>query len=292
MTAATDPTIATLTLEAWKKTGVTPSAADLIRAQELLQEIFNDIWLRTVRSGNTRLKTLQTTVYFNSVAGQDYLDLAEDMDEEYSVTLLDGTVRDTAQTGASGSITLDADDAMTDTRALGKPIFITGGTGVGQLRRITALNTTSKVATITPVWTTTPDSTSTYLIVERTLKLDEENQEDMDDWMPQQAGPPNCFSKYGQKIHLDKPFDLSTYGVQLRHYQNLMQIDMTEGTGLLLTRILRNWQSVLKQGITWKVLESQNDTQQTVSMQKYEQLVGALIAKEIPYGGEFTGFTV
>lgn len=293
MSVQANPTIASLTLEAWKKSGVAPSASDLIRAKdEFLQEIFNDIWIRTVKSGDTRLKTLQATVYFNSVAGQNFIDLAEDMDEEYSVTIMDGTVRGTAQSGASGSITLAADDAMTATRALGKTIFITGGTGAGQTRRITLLNTTSKAATVTPVWTTPPDSSSTYLIVERTQKLDEENQADADEWMPQQAGRPSFYSKYGRQIVFDKAFDLATYGVQLRHYQNLMQIDMTEGTGTLLTRILRNWQSVLKQGITWKVLESQNDSQQPVSMQKYEQLVGALIAREIPYGGEFSGFVL
>jgi hypothetical protein len=42
-----------------------------------------------------------------------------------------------------------------------KKVRITGGTGAGQIRQI-ASNTSGRVATISPAWTTTPDNTSTY----------------------------------------------------------------------------------------------------------------------------------
>lgn len=75
------------------------------------------------------------------------------------------TVRsNTAQAGAATTITLDAAaSAVTDfyKNAL---IVLTGGTGVGQGRYITAYNGTTKVATVS-AWATNPDVTSTFAII-------------------------------------------------------------------------------------------------------------------------------
>ena len=74
------------------------------------------------------------------------------------------TIRsNTAQAGAATTITLDASaSAVTDfyKNAL---ISLTGGTGVGQGRFITAYNGTTKVATVA-AWATNPDVTSTFAI--------------------------------------------------------------------------------------------------------------------------------
>ena len=76
------------------------------------------------------------------------------------------TIRsNTAQSGAAGSITLDASASATTDFYKGAWILITGGTGVGQTRLCTAYNGTSKVATITPNWATNPDATSTFAVL-------------------------------------------------------------------------------------------------------------------------------
>lgn len=71
----------------------------------------------------------------------------------------------TAQAGAAGSITLDAGASATTDFYVGAIILLTGGTGVGQVRFITAYNGTTKVATIVPNWATAPDVTSTFAII-------------------------------------------------------------------------------------------------------------------------------
>ncbi len=295
MTTPTDPTIATLCTEGWAKTGVTPSAAELARAEtEFLQEIFNDIWNRSVLTGNTRLKTLQTKLTAVSVKGSRTLDLAEDFDEEYSVAILDGTLRGTAQAGAATSITLSASETtLTASRGLGKYIYTTGGTGPNQLRQILLYNATTKLATIDTAWTVTPDLTTTYLIVERIQILDEDNDlGEFDYYLNTPARRPTYYKKYARQLVFDAPFDLSTYGLLVRYYQNLNQVDLVEGSTTLITRILRNWRSVLTQGIYWKTCATQNDTQEATAKKDYEQMVSALLVKEIPFGGEFVGFTL
>lgn len=78
------------------------------------------------------------------------------------------TVRsNTAQTGASGTITLDASASATTDFYKGMLIYLTGATGVGQYRLCTAYNGSTKVATITPAWATNPDVTSTFAIIPR-----------------------------------------------------------------------------------------------------------------------------
>lgn len=68
----------------------------------------------------------------------------------------------TAQAGAASTITL-ATGASSDIAA-NQFVMVTGGTGEGQLREITAWNSGTKVATVNAAWETQPDNTSTYSV--------------------------------------------------------------------------------------------------------------------------------
>jgi len=71
----------------------------------------------------------------------------------------------TAQAGASGSVTLDAGASSTNDFFATACVIITGGTGAGQYRIITAYSGSTKVASVTPNWVTNPDSSSTFAII-------------------------------------------------------------------------------------------------------------------------------
>lgn len=79
-----------------------------------------------------------------------------------AMTTLASDLDDTAQAGAAGTITLAAATPATD--LTGFVITTDGGTGSGQTRVITAFDTTSKVATVSPAWTTVPDATTEYVV--------------------------------------------------------------------------------------------------------------------------------
>jgi hypothetical protein len=70
----------------------------------------------------------------------------------------------TAQAGASTTITLDASASATDDIYNGSTITITGGTGAGQIRVISDYVGSTKVATVSIAWSTTPDNTSTFSV--------------------------------------------------------------------------------------------------------------------------------
>lgn len=71
----------------------------------------------------------------------------------------------TAQTGAAGSITLDAGASSVNNFYKDQWIVLTGGTGSGQARLITGYTGSSKVATVAPNWATNPTNTTTFAIV-------------------------------------------------------------------------------------------------------------------------------
>ena len=78
-----------------------------------------------------------------------------------AVTTLAADLTGTAQAGAAGSITLAAGASGV---AIGMVITLTGGAGSGQTRVVSAWNNTTKVATVHPNWTVTPDATSAYKV--------------------------------------------------------------------------------------------------------------------------------
>lgn len=76
------------------------------------------------------------------------------------------TIRsNTAQAGAAGTITLDAAASAVNDFYNDCWVFLTGGTGVGQARLISAYVGATKVASVIPNWATTPDATSTFAVL-------------------------------------------------------------------------------------------------------------------------------
>ena len=76
------------------------------------------------------------------------------------------TIRsNTAQAGATGTITLDASASSDDEFYENAIIYLTGGTGAGQYGIIVDYNGGTKVATVHQNWKTTPDNTTTFAIL-------------------------------------------------------------------------------------------------------------------------------
>jgi hypothetical protein len=71
----------------------------------------------------------------------------------------------TAQTGSPGSITLDTGASAVDDFYKHAWIYLTGGTGAGQVRRIIGYTGSSKIAITNADWIITPDGTTTFAIL-------------------------------------------------------------------------------------------------------------------------------
>lgn len=83
----------------------------------------------------------------------------------FTETLLAAAVTGTAQVGGSSTtIKLAAGASATDNAYNGATITFTGGTGSGDVREILAYNGTTKIATVSKAFSTTPDATTQYSI--------------------------------------------------------------------------------------------------------------------------------
>ena len=302
MAVPTQPTIENLCTEAYKKCGIaSPDSDQLTRAEDyFLEEIKNDIWHRAGEFGNQRLKSLQSWTVQITTDGLSKYDFLSDFDEEITLTWLTGTHTGTAQDGGNTSITLeDAEDATAD-ETVGKYVLLTGGTGVCTpgtqigFRQITAYDTDTYIATV-PTWTTNPDSTSTYRLINEGIDLEEDNVLDVGGLgtMSITEGTPSRFTKIHEdgvtSYILNKNPDASTYGILIRYYANLLLLD-TGGT--VHDILLYNWRNVLTTGMAFKVAEDEDDNKYLAFKNDYEKGVIALLDREMAFGGEFTGFTL
>ena len=296
MPIATAPTANSICTEALKKAGFGKkiSSTDLLRAKnEWLQEVFSDIWTRSERSGNTRLKTLQTTAMAISVDNQRQYDLPVDFNEELNISILDGDDTGTAQAGTISGVTLESGEDISQADAEGRYYLGTGGTSKGQYRAILTYNTTTFVAAVDRNWDTTktPVKDDKYLIVNRHYDTDEIGMDELDETLePTIPGRPTEFSKFGDQFYFDRPFDKATYGLRLRYYANIHNVDLAEGSGNLITKIYTNWHNILKTGIQMKAEGSIKASEHRDTKREYEQLLVHLVAKEIPFGGEMKQF--
>jgi len=70
-----------------------------------------------------------------------------------------------AQGGSANTITLNTSGDSNDDHYIGQTVFIVGGTGQDQSRRVIDYNGTTKVATVDSNWTVNPDATSSYIMM-------------------------------------------------------------------------------------------------------------------------------
>jgi hypothetical protein len=73
----------------------------------------------------------------------------------------------TAQAGGGSTITLRSGAVATDDYYAKAVVTISGGTGIGQSRRINSYVGSTKVATVDEAWVTNPDNTSEYFVIGR-----------------------------------------------------------------------------------------------------------------------------
>jgi hypothetical protein len=111
-------------------------------------------------SGQDDVGKIQAAI--DAAADGDIIQLGEGV--YYMDTDIPGPVFGAVQAATATSVTLEASASGTDDEYNGRYVIITGGTGIGQRRKITDYNGTTKVATVEYAWTTIPDTTSGYKV--------------------------------------------------------------------------------------------------------------------------------
>ena len=284
MAAPTAPTLTTLTTEGLKKAGyASPTSAQLTQAQdEWMNEIKNDV---LVLSGGRKLTSLYTTSMSVTVQGKERYARPTDFFSEMTVDILDGTERGTATGGAVGSVTL----AENEGDIVGKYVLITAGTGVGSMSQITAFNSSTFVATVSPDFNTAPANGSSYMIIDAIYPLQPKPAWDIG--RNYSRGLPSVFypigdNNYGEFILYPTPYttDSHVLGMRMRYYANLMTLDLA---GTLMATLYQRWRNIWVQGVFAKTLQMDDDNRQKQELDNYYAMIKAMIARET-YGADIS----
>jgi hypothetical protein len=291
MAADAAPTLVSITTEGLKKGGYSsPSSAQLTRAQdEWMPEIKNDIFTLA-----KKLKVLQTIVVGITTEGVDRYALPSDFSSDLTLTLLDGLSTGIAQGGASGSITLAATETVSEaTLKQKKGILVYEGTGKGSYSQVTAYNSTTKVATVSPNFNTAPVNLDKYMFVDTVTPVTPKPVWKLDRMIQVNGGSGTPLYFYpigdadnGEFVLYPKPYRSTSipWGMQLRYYCDLMRLDLA---GTLITTLYRRWRNIFTHGVYAKALQDKDDKRAEKAEVKYQRMLSTLITRET-YGTDLS----
>lgn len=278
MPVPSNPTLEELVREGLKKGGEDSPDSDLLtRAEDTwIEEIKNDIW-----ELGKKPKTLHITSYGVFQKGQSRYSNPSDFSSDLSLTILDGNVRGTAQSGSVSSITLASDDPSSSGSIVGKGIIILANTAQGSYSQVTSYDESTKVATVVPNFNTAPASGSTYMIVDQEYPVEQRPVFEYDRKQNQPIlGIADRFypigdEDYGEFI-LNKAPD-KIYGARLRYYANLMKIDTSSD---LMSTIYHRWRTIFVEGIRFKKIDDEDDDRAEGAENRYRVKMRSIIDRE------------
>jgi hypothetical protein len=267
MAIPTQPTATLITTEAYKIMGISsPTTAQITRATDYGMEIVKS----DLKDLGLEWDFLRTTGYLVTTVGVGHVQLPTDFAKLISVRIMEGSHRGTASAGAASNITLESTyGGGSDT--VGKYIVITGGTGSGQSRQIKSYDSSTRIATVDSAWTTNPDNTSTYLIVDTFRELDHKNLYEASSslTLPNRPGSPQKAFIKSDAAEGDIYFDVTPdklYGIQVEYYADILKVDLSS---TLYSRILRLLNGLFIQGVLVWLL--QDDARATLERSVYEK---------------------
>lgn len=241
------PTVTSILTEAFKRCGVpVPTQAQLLRAEdEWLGEVLTEL------QNDKRWHALEETMVVIPEAYVQIIDIPPPLTRVLRMRFYDGDLKGTAQSGGASSITVAAGTGTDG--ALGRKIYLTGGTGLAQNNRLISRvgDTYGTVAT----WDTNPDLTTQYMIAN--LEYEVNGPQPMVQTLG--VGPTNLISYWEEfegKLRLYPVPNKGTFALEIDGIVDLLLVDETDAR---LVRVLREWRNPILHGIMTRIKEDQQD---------------------------------
>ena len=288
------PDATTLVTEALKKAGYSsPSSAQITRGEDFfMNEVKNDIWQLAKKP-----KFLHTTSILILTEGKSRYANPTDYSSDMEMDLLQGTNVGTATAGSTNTITLDSTVTFNQSDIIGKDILITANTGAGSMSQVTAYDDTTKQASVTPDFTTAPASASTYMLIDTYEYIEQTPSFEFDRIvrLENQLGKPELFmplgsANEGEFTLFPVPWtdDDTVYGIRLRYYANIMELDTT---GTLMNTLYSRFRNIWISGVKAKQLEDDDDNRQFQAKTEYNSLLQEMILRET-YGMDLSNLAL
>lgn len=282
MASPIPPILSSLILEALKRSGYENPNTDLQERARTrwIEEIKSELWAK-----ERKLKSLQTRNVTTLTVGLAQYSNPSDYASDRTMSFVTGTRYGTLQAGSSLSVTLAASDAGGQSTTIGKEIIITSGTGLGGISFITGYTEATKVATVSPSFSTAPTAGSGYVVCDYYKPLTERPLWDYETTqIPFTQGYPDYFfpkgdSTNGAFVLLPVPYrnDSQPMAVIQNYYSDLTELDVA---GTLMATLYQKWQQLFIAGIRWKCLQNDDDSRSTGAFQEYQKAIKDVVGAE------------
>lgn len=275
MAVPTAPTIDSLVTEALRKA----SAMDqYTRARsQWFEEIKLDIAQRK------RWKVLESQLIRIPTRFTQFVSVPSDFDTAIKVSYYRGSNYGTAAGGSASTITLSSSEGITKDDAEGRFIFTTGGTGSAQKSRIVLYDPNTKVASVSPNWTTIPDSTTRYAIMDYERILGFIAYEDLKEHVGE-AEVPTVYAIFNDNLYFDRVIDDKgnfSVAVEIDYYADINKIDLSSP---VMSDLLREWRQPFLLGIQSKAYLEKNDARYLTIINQYELSVQRAMQRDVREG--------
>lgn len=277
MAIPSDPTVNDIVLQGMEEGGlcdITTSSPQFSKFKNYqFQSIKSEMWAACKTD-----TLLETEAVLVTAVGSRAVTLPTDFDSEISLHIYDAdepSYRGTAQAAAVNSITLASDFTATADDLHGRYIFTLGGLGALQVRQITDYDDSTKVATVSNLWTVTPDSTTTYLIATHGRQLGrlDYNRE------VRQKNFPSSYGRTGIGMQVFPSPD-KIYPILMVYRSNLTRLDED---GSLFIKHLRERRWLWIQGIKTKTMSRFDDDRYTTEKAIWDQALLQYAAENVVY---------
>lgn len=280
----TAPALADIVTEALKQCGwadpVNDGNAPYTRARDTwMEEIKDDIV-----TGSKYLKSLKTERMFTITDGLNKYSQPSDYLANDKIEIWDGTHQDIVVGATSGTITFAGNEDATDVQ--GRSIVITSGTGVNQISLCYSYNSTTKIATVSPVRAVTPVAGDGYMIVDTKYPIDLSLVEQPQTTVLNTTSRPTEYNvkentTTGDIIFIPTPNKNSSgkaYVCYQSYYADLKKLDLSE---TLLSTLYLKWRGLWMAGLKYRALQDYDDDRQDKRKKDYYDLLAFVLKDEV-----------
>jgi hypothetical protein len=277
------PTAASLVTEGLRQARIFyPTAGQIATYQtEVMEQLKNDLWQQV-----KQMKPLQTFSYMVLVPGQSRYSCPTDFSSDMTMVIETGLVSAVALSATASTIVVPASvGSLGLTQTLGKDLAIIAGTASASVSQITGVvNNANGTTTLTvyPNFQATPDSTSTFMIVDNQWPVEQDHIANYDKYRSSGLSRPQKFFPMGDEDFDEFIFDVApdnnySYVVRMRYFVNIMTLDLNS---TLMSTLYQKFREYWIKGIKAQALADNDDTTAKDAFAERDQKLQALIMSQ------------
>ena len=283
MAAPSIPTATSLVIEGLRQAGVFyPTQAQIsIYQSEVMEQLKNQLWQELKQA-----KPLMTFSYLVLTPGQSRYSCPSDYSSDMTMVILSGLFTGTALSGTTNTLTITTTPSNLGlNQILGEDLVITGGTAINSVSQVVNLvnnNNGTQTLTVYPSFQVTPDSTSTWMLVDNQWPCEQRHIADYDKFRSSGIDRPRYFFPMGDADYDEFIFDVPPdnvfqYCARMRYTVNIMTLDLNSP---LLSTLYQKFREYWIYGIKSQVLMDNDDTRAPKSAEDRKEKLLALIRSQ------------